>query len=547
MIHFGTLLFETLFPGDVKRLYDTARSLQLQRNRKLDLVFTSMVSWVAEKPWEFAYDPTRKSFLATEEIHFVRNVLTAVPGDPLRTGNGPLRILVVSAQPVGSAQLSVKEETELVRGGFQSLMDAKLAEVEVLPRATVPELHGRLSTGNYNVVHFIGHGTFDEEQKKGYLVFEDGHGGRTLLEERSAREIFCQRGLDLVFLNACQTSEASPSDFNKGLAQSLVAHGVPALVANQYSVLDVSATSFARFFYWGLARGMTLGEAAREARISVNYSLQGDSIDWAVPALYARDPNSTLTTATDKIAFAAAVTSIAGDRRRSAQELAIRIGVWDVDLGLPALGNVLAALNRTQSRFGFEVVNLSPPLDSFEPKASGGKSGTYFRADRVARRLQSKASQLRTDYLLCITGKPLTDEKGETAYQWFSADRHSPVLVLSWAGFVDMGLSSTDTARALSNAISGLLARVLSKAPGHLEGPVSCPLYAGTTRAKSDVAAKKNFDAKCRKMLQRAIPDDLPALEALLGAFRNQEGSAERSQAAGKRRTKQQQGHERPR
>src|SRR5262249_43723235 len=161
----------------------------------------------------------------------------------------------------------------------------------VLPRATVPALHGYLSTGKYNVVHFIGHGAFDEEQKKGYLVFEDGRGGRSLLDERSAREVFCQRGLDLVFLNACQTSEANPSHFNKGMDQWLVAHGVPALVANQYSVLDVSATSFAQFFYWGLARGMTLGGAARESRISVNYSLEGDLIDWAVPVLYARDPN----------------------------------------------------------------------------------------------------------------------------------------------------------------------------------------------------------------------------------------------------------------
>jgi len=531
MIHFGTLLFETLFPGDVKRLYDTARSLQLQRNHKLDLVFTSMVSWVAEKPWEFAYDPTRKSFLATEEIHFVRNVLTAVPGDPLRTGSGPLRILVVSAQPVGLAHLSVEEETKLVSRGFQSLIDAKLAEVEVLPRATVPDLHERLSTGKYNVVHFIGHGTFDEEQKKGYLVFEDGHGGRTLLEERSAREIFCQRGLDLVFLNACQTSETSPSDFNKGLAQSLVAHGVPALVANQYSVLDVSATSFAQFFYWGLARGMTLGEAAREARISVNYSLQGDSIDWAVPALYARDPNSSLTAGAGKdgIAFAAAVKSITGDRRRLALEPAIRIGVWDMDHVVPALGNVLTALNKTQSRFGFEVVNLSAPLDSFESKANGRKPVIYFRADRVARRLQSKASQLRMDYLLCITGKPLSDEKGGTAYQWFSADRNSPVLVLSWEGLRDVGLSNDETARALSNAIAGLLAQVLSKVPGHSKGPASCPLHASMTRKKSELMTRKNFDVKCRKLLQRAIPGDLAALEALLKVVRNPEGSREHS------------------
>ncbi len=31
---------------------------------------------------------------------------------------------------------------------------------------------------------------------------------------------------------------------------------------------------------------MTLGESAREARIAVNYLLQGEPIDWAVPVIY---------------------------------------------------------------------------------------------------------------------------------------------------------------------------------------------------------------------------------------------------------------------
>src|SRR5262249_49923536 len=69
---YGTLLFEMLFPGEVKRLYETARSSAAPA--RLDLVFTSMIPWIADKPWEFAFDPARKAFLATEEVHFARNV-----------------------------------------------------------------------------------------------------------------------------------------------------------------------------------------------------------------------------------------------------------------------------------------------------------------------------------------------------------------------------------------------------------------------------------------------------------------------------------------
>jgi hypothetical protein len=75
LLRFGADLFETLFQGDVRRLYDEARTRQ---HRRLDFVFTSMIPWISEKPWEFAYDPARQSFLATEEIH-----LGAVPDFPI--------------------------------------------------------------------------------------------------------------------------------------------------------------------------------------------------------------------------------------------------------------------------------------------------------------------------------------------------------------------------------------------------------------------------------------------------------------------------------
>ena len=291
MIAFGEQLFDTLFQGDVRRLYDEARTRQ---GRKLDFIFTSMIPWIAEKPWEFAYDPVRKCFLATEEMRFTRNVLTSIPADQINPGSGPLRILVASAQPVGYARLSIEQEEAVIRRGFEPLIAAGLVTVTTLARATPTKLHGYLSNGEFDVVHFIGHGTYDEERGEGRLVFVNEQGQEHSLGERSVREIFCRRNLSLVFLNACETGAAGRAEFNKGVAQSLVAHGLPAVVANQYSVLDSSATSFAQHFYWSLAQGNSLGESAREARIAVNYSLHGEPIDWAVPVLYARDSSLVL-------------------------------------------------------------------------------------------------------------------------------------------------------------------------------------------------------------------------------------------------------------
>jgi hypothetical protein len=125
------------------------------------------------------YDTGRRSFLATEEIHFVRNVLTNVPADPIVLPDGPLSILLASAQPVGFGRLSIEQEVEVIRRGFKPLIDAGLAVVDTVARITPAELHDRLSRGTYQVVHFIGHGVYDEKRREGCLVFENDRGRRS--------------------------------------------------------------------------------------------------------------------------------------------------------------------------------------------------------------------------------------------------------------------------------------------------------------------------------------------------------------------------------
>jgi hypothetical protein len=83
-------------------------------------------------------------------------------------------------------------------------------------------------------------------------------------------------------------------EWNRGVAPALVAAGLPAVVANQYPVLDGAATAFAREFYGALAGGRALGDAAREARVAVGRDVGAAGLDGAVPVLFARDPRETL-------------------------------------------------------------------------------------------------------------------------------------------------------------------------------------------------------------------------------------------------------------
>jgi hypothetical protein len=511
MLRFGDALFETLFQGDVRRLYDEARARQ--HGRKLDLVFTSMVPWIAEKPWEFAYDKARNSFLATEDIHFIRNVLTSVPADASEPLTAPLRILVASAQPVGFGLLSIDQETEVIRRGFEPLVAAGLVQIEVLPRATPADLHAKLSTGTYPIVHFIGHGVFDEDTRKGALIFEDERGGESRLGERSVREIFCQRGVRLVFLNACQSGAGSRADFNKGIAQSLVAHGVPALVANQYSVLDVSATRFAQHFYWALSQGCGIGRAAREARISVNYSLQGDSIDWAVPVVYARDPAMTLCEKPD-VAAPAPSRAPAGQERRSAGR-PYEIAVWDIDSVFPKLADTLEKFNRAQTHFGFSLTDLSAPVDAWDLEDASAGGVPTLRAEHFAHRLARMPAELRVNAIACVTRHPMRDGEGNAINAWWPWPGQPGVLIFSCAAFPQLEPEGAATEHVIANVLVGALAGFLGDVDTH-DKPRDCPLSHNVSLDFKRLTRPLAFHKKCRDQLAKTIPTELAALEALL-------------------------------
>ena len=514
LVGFGVDLFDTLFQGDVRRLYDEARARQ--RRRRLDLVLTSMIPWIAEKPWEFAYDGGRRSFVATEDIHFIRNVLTNVPADPVIRASGPLRILVASAQPIGMGRLSIDQEVAVIRRGFEPLIDAGHVTVEVLARATPSALHGYLSTGDYQIVHFIGHGVFDEEKREGCLIFVDDRGNQYPLGERSVRELFGGRGLSLVFLNACESGRGGRADFNKGVAQSLVAHGLPALVANQYSVLDSSATSFAQNFYWSLAQGLSVGEAAREARIAVNYSLHGEPIDWAIPVVYARDAGMTLATA-PTARSRAPQTHVRPAAHRATEAHESRIAVWDIDNVFPSLDRTLQGMNAAQSTFGFELTDLSVPLGVREFDKTEGE--TYLRADKLAHRLQSMPMELGVDILACVTSHYMRDDEWLNLYGWWPDGGKPPILVFSVAGFEELPPEGPKTDRAIANVMVAGLTGFYGNFDTHKRNPQNCPLAFNEDRELEYLINRQTFDAQCRKRVKAKLGTKLRAFEKLLTLF----------------------------
>src|SRR5207248_401166 len=101
------------------------------------------------------------------------------------------------------------------------------------------------------------------------------------------------------------------------------------------------------------------------ARIAVNYSMTGESIDWAVPVVYAGHPDSRLCPPRRLDAQAMPSPAVRVSGRRNVAQHEVRIAVWDTHSQFPELGSVLERINSAQSVFGFEIVDLSVPMDAW--------------------------------------------------------------------------------------------------------------------------------------------------------------------------------------
>ncbi len=530
---FGEALFKTLFPGEVRTLYNIARFKHKQR--RLRISFTSLIPWVADIPWEFAWDPRDESFIACADVRFVRNVGTPTPANRIEQQARPLRILVVSAQPSGLGRLSVEDEEHGIRESFRPLTEAGLVEVEVLPSATPEALHKRLrglpEAQEFDVLHFIGHGEFDPESGTGRLIFQDEFGRAHEITAATFLKIIRGRNLRIIFLNACETGSGRKADYIRGTAMTLARDGIPAVVANQYSVIDRSASEFSLHFYSCLGRGMNLGDAMREARIALHYC-GVERIDWAVPVLFASHPEARLCPPGGPMPGTRdfGPRGLAAITRRGAGEPRTTVGVWDVENSLVYRENLrgtLEELNATQDRFAFHLEHFAAPRYLWAVDEATCDDGVrYLRSSKLMPRLERIRDALRVDYLFCITTLPLRDEDTTAIYLnvhrktiVFSIwDLHPPLAGISFKQALANQLAITLLAE-MSGVHRGLQKKNTAAHPIHTVG------YFNDERSVEHIIGGLSLTQKTEADLAAAIKagkmtkQQFEAITTLLGYF----------------------------
>lgn len=278
MASLGRGLWERLFSAELKKAYwDFAGKVS-------SLLITSdepWIPWEIVKPFRFDDDGQREDMpYLCESFEVARWLSGPGPADQLTIRRvRPVAPSVVNLDSVRT-ELAFLEGIAGLRAGLQP-------DVPYNDRVRVVDL---FEAGDFSIVHFAAHGTFD-------ALSPDNSGISLTGGPLRPSDVFAQFGgarpRPLVFINACHGARMQFAFTGLGgWADRLVRQSrVAAFVCAAWEVNDKLALQFTQRFYAGLLRdNLTIGEAFHSARSEIRDAEPSNS-SWLAYVLYA-DPEA---------------------------------------------------------------------------------------------------------------------------------------------------------------------------------------------------------------------------------------------------------------
>jgi CHAT domain/Tetratricopeptide repeat len=290
---FGGQLFGATFSGAVRSCLD--QSLAVAESKGCGLrIRLRLPAALANIPWEYLYDGEYGFVSLSPETALVRYMEMPRSVRPFPI-SPPLRILAMISAPIDVEGLSGEEEWAKLNSALGDLVGRGLVEADRLEAGTLSALQRPLRLREYHVLHFVGHGYYDEDAQDGALALEGADGRTRLVSGRDlGLMIRGYRSLRLVVLNACEGARYARDDPLGGVAQALVRQGIPAVIAMQFEISDPAAVVLSQSFYQAIADGLPVDIAMVEARRAM--FADGHEVEWATPVLYLRSPDGRIFT-----------------------------------------------------------------------------------------------------------------------------------------------------------------------------------------------------------------------------------------------------------
>lgn len=293
----GRRLYRYLF-GDVPTIEGYLKAQESTEPWYLTLAFSPGASTLARLPWEYIFDgkrfPCLDGTLRISRRPLDVTPLTAAASVP------PLRVLLVVAEPTDQVPFGTEEALGDIQDALEPLLRDGAAVLDLLPEPTPNALLEATRTGNYDVLHYVGHGIYHLPQHQGYLCFEDAVGRSALVSGLQLPRFLQGNTPNLVIISACRHAQVGIFDAFQSVAGDLAHCDFPAVVTLPAPLRSASGLAFYRSLYAALSTGQSVDDGLQSARSQLyeaDRTLAPDErrFDWGLPVLNQRVPELTLT------------------------------------------------------------------------------------------------------------------------------------------------------------------------------------------------------------------------------------------------------------
>src|SRR3989442_898433 len=431
----GKRLFDTILKDDVKTLFSRAAG---QSSGFLPLELYVEDYSIAGWPWEYLFDESQSEFICQAFYPISRGIFTLDTRFPLQEKSGKIRILLLLGVDPSDPEASPEEQVKWVREVLTAALADREAELKVVRIRRPEELAKLLAAARsepFHILHFFGHAGFDLVRQEGYISIRNQPDSFKFYAN-DLGNLLAQRGIRLVFLNACETARTGETEqpARSSVAAALLSKGIPAVIGAQFTMPDVSAHYLASMIYNALLTGAPLIEALRDGRQAMGFSKDNRFFDWGIPVLYAFDPDLVLFKRPANKNWVKEFQAALGSRdvlRALAKEERpgrpsvfahkttayphsgtpyFRVALVDIDAKVADLPDLIEKTNAVQSFYQFRIAYPPTPSGSFHVQ---GEHQPTMYIPRVKDYFAEFPKKLDSDYVCCLTACQIDD--GEVA------------------------------------------------------------------------------------------------------------------------------------
>ena len=239
-------------------------------------------------PWELLWVPGEKTplLLSHSKVYLTRHFDWLPRQSPPRLGTRPLKVRYIAPRYDNDTWEREHADHEKVwkRLGGNNNIELR-PHLDSVTRKTICET--LRNDKEIDVLHYYGKGNFNGGE--GCLLLNEIDNKHEFVPISALAPIIGQTQTRLVVLVACKSAMVDAGDPSasvlQGMAQTLIAQGVPLVVAMQLNLRVSAAHQFTDVFYNELAEGHSVQEAVRAARMTI-WTEESDRASWYVPTLY---------------------------------------------------------------------------------------------------------------------------------------------------------------------------------------------------------------------------------------------------------------------